>query len=66
MSTPTLSRNHGNAVETTSCDQDEVARVAYLLYEERGREDGHDLEDWLKAQEIVRQRQAPACQESVR
>jgi DUF2934 family protein len=23
---------------------------AYELYEERGREDGHDLEDWLRAE----------------
>jgi hypothetical protein len=23
---------------------------AYELYEERGREDGHELEDWLRAE----------------
>ena len=33
----------------------EVARVAYQLYEQRGREDGHDLEDWLKAEATLRQ-----------
>lgn len=38
-------------------DDGEVARVAYELYERRGREDGHDLEDWVKAEELVRQRQ---------
>lgn len=28
---------------------------AYELYEERGRADGHDLEDWLRAEaEITR------------
>ena len=37
-------------------DTQEVARLAYRLYEKRGREDGHDLEDWLKAEAIVRQR----------
>jgi DUF2934 family protein len=26
---------------------------AYELYEERGREDGHDLEDWLRAEAEV-------------
>lgn len=27
-----------------------VARRAYDLYLARGREDGHDVEDWLKAE----------------
>ena len=30
-----------------------IAEVAYELYEQRGREDGHDLEDWVKAEAIV-------------
>ena len=36
-------------------DPREVARVAYELFEQRGRVDGHDFEDWLKAETIVRQ-----------
>ena len=32
-----------------------VARVAYELYEQRGREDGRALDDWLKAEALVRQ-----------
>ena len=27
-----------------------VRQRAYQLYEERGHEDGHDLEDWLRAE----------------
>ncbi len=35
--------------------RDEVARLAYHLYETRGRRDGHDVEDWLSAeQELAR------------
>ena len=30
--------------------RDEVAQLAYLFYEARGREDGHDVEDWLSAE----------------
>jgi len=30
-----------------------VARRAYELYENRGREDGHDLEDWFRAEAEV-------------
>ena len=36
--------------------QDEVATVAYALFERRGRVHGHDFEDWLEAERIVRQR----------
>lgn len=30
--------------------REQIRRRAYELYELRGREDGHDLEDWLQAQ----------------
>ena len=52
-------RNQARAARpqaTSSIDPQEVSRMAYELYEQRGREDGHDLEDWLKAERIVRQR----------
>ena len=29
---------------------DEIARVAYELYETRDRAHGHDLDDWVKAE----------------
>ena len=31
----------------------DVARRAYQLYEARGREDGRDVEDWLRAEEEI-------------
>jgi hypothetical protein len=30
---------------------DEIAQLAFNLYESRGRQDGHDVEDWLRAEE---------------
>ncbi|MEX5214987.1 MAG: DUF2934 domain-containing protein [Nitrospiraceae bacterium] len=30
-----------------------IAAKAYELFEERGRVDGHDLDDWLEAEAIV-------------
>jgi hypothetical protein len=30
--------------------QDRIARRAYELYEQRGRQEGRALEDWLKAE----------------
>ena len=34
---------------------EEIAQLAYCLYQSRGRQDGHDIEDWLRAeQQLVR------------
>ena len=30
--------------------EDQIRSRAYELYEERGKEDGHDLDDWLRAE----------------
>jgi hypothetical protein len=30
--------------------QEQIRRRAYELYEQRGREDGHECEDWLQAE----------------
>jgi hypothetical protein len=32
---------------------EEIRRRAYELYESRGREDGHDIDDWLRAEAEV-------------
>ena len=40
---------------TMGTDPGAVAVLAYTLYEQRGREDGYALDDWLEAeQRIVR------------
>jgi len=31
----------------------QIRERAYELYEERGREDGHEEEDWLRAEEEI-------------
>lgn len=35
---------------------DDVAKVAYDLFENRGKLHGHDMADWLKAEVIVKKR----------
>lgn len=35
---------------------DEIARLAYQLYEDRGRRDGFHEEDWLQAENEIRNR----------
>ena len=34
--------------------RERIAKKAYELYEQRGREGGRHVEDWLKAEELVR------------
>jgi hypothetical protein len=34
----------------TEPTNDEIARRAYELFEQRGRVDGHDREDWFQAE----------------
>ncbi len=41
---------------------EEIARVAYELYEKRGRAHGNELEDWLEAEKIVLGRTAKKAQ----
>jgi len=39
----------------TSPTHDEIAQLAFSLYESRGRQDGHHVDDWLSAEhELVR------------
>ncbi len=52
-------RTGGQAGSTTAApagtaDRDAVARLAYELYEQRGRVDGRDYEDWLQAEAVLR------------
>jgi hypothetical protein len=35
---------------------DEVSKVAYDLFEKRGKVHGHDMADWLKSEIIVKKR----------
>ena len=45
------------ATESPVDIQEQVRRRAFDLYEQRGREDGHDLDDWLLAEsELVQKR----------
>lgn len=37
----------------TGKDKTRIAALAYVLYEQRGREDGHDLDDWLEAEQRI-------------
>jgi Protein of unknown function (DUF2934) len=39
----------------------QIQQPAYELYEQRGRTDGYDLEDWLQAEREIKGTQAGAA-----
>ena len=42
-------------IDHPSASREQIAARAYELYLQRGAEDGHDLEDWLLAEEELKQ-----------
>lgn len=38
------------ALKRAAVDHHHIAQRAYEVYEQRGRQDGQDLQDWLKAE----------------
>jgi len=58
LTIPTASTTAQPTTESTSEVQEKIRRRAYELYEERGRDDGHDLEDWLQAESEVNRQKA--------
>lgn len=40
---------------------EKIRRRAWELYEARGREEGHDLEDWLQAEAEIAADEPPAA-----
>lgn len=43
---------------TAAVFHEQIRGRAYEIYEQRGREDGHDLEDWLQAESELLHRSA--------
>jgi hypothetical protein len=59
ISVPVGYKNSASGVEL---DEEKVRRRAYELYEKRGRENGHDIDDWLQAKsEVARTENKPAA-----
>jgi hypothetical protein len=41
------------AIVEPSGIEEQIRRRAYELFEARGREEGHELDDWLRAEEEI-------------
>jgi hypothetical protein len=51
--TPTPIKPATQATEPSIDLQEQIRLRAYELYEQRGRNDGHELDDWLQAESEV-------------
>jgi len=47
-------RQAGAKMTAISVSHDEIARLAHKYWAERGRQHGHDAEDWLRAEQELR------------
>jgi Protein of unknown function (DUF2934) len=46
-------KTRAQAVSEPKLLEDQIHQRAYELYEARGRDDGHEPEDWLRAEEEI-------------
>ena len=51
-------RTTNQTSESTSDLQEQIRCRAHELYEQRGRDNGHELDDWLQAESEVTQQKA--------
>jgi len=47
-------KNSNKVQEIRSVTREEIAALAHRLWNERGRQHGHDAEDWLRAEQTLR------------
>ncbi len=59
---PPLRKKLPNQLQSEAQELEHQIRLrAHELYEARGREDGHELEDWLRAEEEIAGRKVRAA-----
>jgi hypothetical protein len=56
--TATSRQTSTQVTKSTQQLQEQIRRRAYEFYEQRGGEDGHELDDWLQAESEVTQKHA--------
>jgi hypothetical protein len=50
---PSSTKTRNSSIEPTAELQERIRERAYELYEQHGREDGHDCDDWLQAESEI-------------
>jgi len=60
-STPARQSTNGHEPSSYEVTRDDIARLAYTLWEQRGGEGGSPDEDWLRAENELRSRTSTAA-----
>ena len=55
---PTKNGAHKISNKPASNLNEEISKLAYQFYLDRGGEHGHDVEDWAQAEAIIRKRKS--------
>ncbi len=50
---PSSTKTRNSSIEPTADLQQKIRERAYELYEQHGREDGHELDHWLRAESEI-------------
>jgi hypothetical protein len=58
MTTMTTSNEASSPSSTSHLSQEDISFAAYCLWEQDGRPDGHDLDHWYRAENLLRQAHA--------
>lgn len=62
METKSNARSISTQATEPSNQEERIRCRAYELYEQRGAEDGHDMDDWLQAEsELIQRTRAAAA-----
>ena len=51
-----VNQKKDNGAPVSEARRQETAKIAYQLFVERGHKHGHDREDWLRAEAIIKSR----------
>jgi hypothetical protein len=54
LTMPSVESPTVGAIGSAGVTENDIARRAFELYCDRGREDGHDVDDWLNAERELR------------
>ena len=55
-----LEKKQATSASDNPVRREDLQMIAYQIFLERGMEDGHDLEDWFKAEEEIARRKTMA------
>jgi hypothetical protein len=58
----TLGAESESMEKYSAATRERIAQKAYELYEQRGRQNGRELDDWLEAEVFVRNEKHKSCE----